>query len=207
MDIRRHYLQPYLHDIAVNQLADDYKTKGYTVSKEEHIGGRHRADLIARKDNEVIVVEVKTGRMTPEKRIQLTQLADYVRQQTNHKFLVVIANPGKEKKIEIPAIDRLLLDYFRHAGKRRLDGLPDDATPTDVSEVNIDEVLMNETGTMTLKGTGTMIVEHPATKNDALHTVEEDELLFGFDLTLNHDVTGSLTIEQVNNLSIDEAYV
>ena len=79
MDIRRQHLQPYLHGIAVNQLADDYKTKGYTVSREEAIGGRYRADLIARKNNEVIIVEVKTGRMTPEKRVQLVKLADYVR--------------------------------------------------------------------------------------------------------------------------------
>ncbi|MBO0952182.1 hypothetical protein [Fibrella forsythiae] len=44
-----------MHDIAVEQLMADYQAKGYQVAKEEKIGN-YRADLVARKTDEVVVL-------------------------------------------------------------------------------------------------------------------------------------------------------
>ena len=52
MEIKKQYLQKYLHDIAVDQIAEEYQQKGYSITKEEQVGKKYRADLIARKNDE-----------------------------------------------------------------------------------------------------------------------------------------------------------
>ncbi|WP_338876517.1 hypothetical protein WBJ53_12795 [Spirosoma sp. SC4-14] len=50
MEIKQQYLQNYLHDIAIDQLMDDYRAKGYQVVREEKVGD-YRADLVAKKSD------------------------------------------------------------------------------------------------------------------------------------------------------------
>ncbi len=61
MEIRKKYLGKYLHDIAIEQIAEDYVARGYSVTKEEKLGN-FQADLIARKGNDHIVIEVIAGK-------------------------------------------------------------------------------------------------------------------------------------------------
>lgn len=100
MEIKRKYLLNYLHQIAIDQLTDEYTSKNYIVSVNEKIGN-YTTDLIARKGTEMIVIEVKTGKMSKEKREAMIGLGDSVRRLQNCKFLVVLAAPHKEKKLRL----------------------------------------------------------------------------------------------------------
>lgn len=86
MEIKQQYLNKYLPSIAIDQIADEYREKGYQVSLEEEIGKKYRADLVARNDKDTIVIEVKSGQMSPERRKEIAELANYVREQ--HKLQI-----------------------------------------------------------------------------------------------------------------------
>ena len=45
------------HDKLKNQIANDYRAKGYTVTTEKRIGNR-RVDIFAQKDKETLIIEV-----------------------------------------------------------------------------------------------------------------------------------------------------
>src|SRR5688572_23652933 len=122
MEIKRKYLQKYLHNIASEQVVSEYRDKGYFVSTEERIGKFH-ADIVARNDNETIVIEIKTGKLTSEKRESIAGIADYIRQQGNYKFLIIAATPPKEKKLEILNIEQILSDHFLNSTPDKLDEL------------------------------------------------------------------------------------
>jgi len=100
MKIKKKYLGKCLHEIAIEQIAEDYRQKGYTVSREE-ILGTFQADLVVRKDTEQLVIEVKAGKMTPDKKQRIAGIADYVRNLGGYKFLVVVATPPKEKNFKL----------------------------------------------------------------------------------------------------------
>jgi len=100
MEISKKYFSKYLHDIAVEQIADDYTNKGYAVSREVALGEYH-ADLVAKKGNEQIVIEIKSGKMTADTKSKMTGLANYVRSIGGYKFMVVVASPPKEKGLRL----------------------------------------------------------------------------------------------------------
>ena len=58
MQIEKKYLLPYYEKAAIEQVAEQYKSKGYYVKKEARIGN-YRVDLLAEKDEEKIVIEVQ----------------------------------------------------------------------------------------------------------------------------------------------------
>ena len=201
MEIRPQYLDRYLHDIAIDQLMADYESKGYQVSKAEKIGG-HRADLVAKKDNEVIVLEVKTGKMTPAKRRQIAEMGDYVRKQKNYRFLVVLATPPKPKRIEIPNLERLLLDYLIENFPETLDTLSSHTRITDVPDTIVDELTMAEDGSIIAKGNGIVEVKlQYGPDNDGV--VSEDTFPFRFEVVLKYDQNQELTLADAKSIDVD----
>ncbi|AQG78868.1 hypothetical protein [Spirosoma montaniterrae] len=205
MEIRQQYLQRYLHDIAIDQLVADYQTKGYLVAKEEKIGN-HKADLVARKGDEVIVVEVKTGRMTPKKREQIVALGDYVRSHDNYKFMVVVALPPKRKKIDVPNIDHLLFDYLVHRASMpdELNRLSSNTRITGVEEATIDELTVSEENSIMAKGSGVVEVElQHGSGNDK--TTITDAFPLTFDVVLKYNEHQELFLANAKSIEIDTA--
>lgn len=201
MEIRQQYLQKYLHDIALDQLAADYKANDYVVTKEEKLDQLYEADLVARKGDEVIVVEVKTGRMTATKRKRLTELGDYVRAKS-YKFLVVIATPPRPKKIDIPNLNQLLFNYLIDHFPSTLDTLSSRTHITDVSGSHADEVTVRENGSITVTGSGVVEVSlNHGTQSDSAEST--DNFPFTFDVLLNRAASKELVIEEMKNLAID----
>lgn len=58
MQIHPSILARHLHDAAIEQLASDYESKGYTVETEALLDDV-RADLVARRGSDTIIFEVK----------------------------------------------------------------------------------------------------------------------------------------------------
>lgn len=205
MEIKKKYLSKYLHDIAIEQIAEDYIQKGYNVNKEESVG-KYRADLIARKGDDQIVIEVKSGKMTPDKKRQIAGLADYIRSLGGYTFLVVIATPPKEKKLEIDNLRQLILDEFLIDMPSKLDELSTHTRPEEVSDIEIYEIeiLGKE---ILVKGDGVVSVElqfgsdGDQTRDNGLKTY--DNFPFEFEITLEYNEKKELEIVDVYKLNID----
>ena len=203
MEIRQQYLQRYLHDIAIDQLMADYEAKGYKVLKEEKVG-KYRADLVAKKADEVVVVEVKTGRMSPQKRKQVADIGDYVRAHKNHKFLVVLATPPKPKKIDIPNLESLLLNYMTDNFPDSLNSLSTHTRITDVSGVTVNEVTVIEDGSIIAVGNGTVEVElQYGSDRDEDATVTVDSFPVDFEIILKYKANRELFLADIELMEID----
>ena len=205
MEIKKHYLQKYLHNIALEQIAEEYEQKGYKVSKEERIG-KYQADITARKENETIVIEIKSGKMTTEKKETIAGIGNYVREQTNFKFLVVIATPPKEKKLEIGEIEDLLTQFMKIDLPFELDELSTHTRLEEVTDVDIDEINI-EGKSIFVKGGGVVSVElqfgsdRDQTRKDGNRTNEN--FPFNYEITLEYNETNELQIADVGRLEVD----
>jgi len=206
MEIKKKYLSKYLHDIAIEQIAEEYSLKGFSVSREERLGN-YIADLIVRKDNEQIVIEVKSGKLTPQKKEQISKIADFVREVGGYKFIVVVATPPKEKKLEILEINELLFNYFIEDGiPDELDLLSTHTTIDEIIDVDIDEISINGKSIL-IKGDGVVSVElqygsdGDQLRNDGFKTT--DNYPFEFELTLEYNVNKELEIVDVSELTVD----
>ncbi|MCL2144762.1 MAG: hypothetical protein FWH43_04635 [Endomicrobia bacterium] len=204
MEIKKKYFEKYLHSIAIEQIAEDYLKNGYSVSKEQHIG-KYRADLVAKKGDETIVIEVKSGKMTPEKKDTIKYLSDYVREQGNYKFLVVFAALPEEKKLEIDNIESLLLNYIIHNLSDEIDELSTHSTIDEISEINIDEIQISEKSIFA-KGTGIVDVElqfgSDGDQDRDMGFRANMNFPFEFEIILKYN-NGALQIDDVKKLEFD----
>lgn len=143
MQIEQKYIVKYFHRIATDQIADQYIARGYNVRKEASIGS-FRADLLAEKNDEKIIIEVKTHKLRSESKKRLTEIADYVNSLGQYKFVVAIALPPKEKKIEFSEIETLLTEEFTSNLPDELDTLSTHTTISSVRDIVISSVAIRE---------------------------------------------------------------
>jgi len=213
MEIKKKYFEKYLHDIAIEQIAEDYLQKGYKVFKEELIG-KYRADLMVKKGGETIIIEVKSGKMTKDKKDAIAHLGNYVRSHGNYKFLVAIATPPKEKKLDIADIKSLLTqNLIEKLTQKLMEELPDELDQLsthsrieDITDVDIDEIKI-EGKSIFVKGDGVISVElqygsdGDQDSGDGYKT--NDSFPFDFEITLEYSVKNKLEIKKVNKLEVD----
>ncbi len=205
MEIKKKYYEKYLHNIAIEQIAEEYLQKGYDVSKEERLG-KYQADLIVKKGDETIVIEVKSGKMTPGKKEVIKQLGNYVRSHDNYKFFVAIATSPKEKKLEVSDIENLLTREMAENFPDELDELSSHTTIEEISDIDIDEINIGGK-TIFVKGDGVVSVELQY-GSDSDQDIGEghktnDSFPFDFELTLEYDNNNKLKIMEVNKLKVD----
>ncbi|RZJ80541.1 MAG: hypothetical protein EOO20_25915 [Chryseobacterium sp.] len=103
MEIEKRFVQKYIHQMALDQLESDYRARGFHVSRNRRLG-EYEVDLVAEQDNEVLVIEVKAGKLTQNRKKAIAFLGDYVKRHKNYKFLVVFANEPAEKQIIVEEI-------------------------------------------------------------------------------------------------------
>ena len=204
MEIKKKYFEKYLHSIAIEQIGEDYIRNGYSITKEERIG-KYKADLVARKENETIVIEVKSGKMTFEKKETIKHLSDYVREQGNYKFLVAFVSLPKEKKLEIDNIESLLLTHIIHNLPDGIDELSTHSTIDEVSDIDIDEIQISEKSIFVV-GTGIVDVELQfGSDGDQVRDIgfkTNMSFPFEFEITLEY-INGEFEITEVDKLEVD----
>lgn len=143
MKIDKRYLRKYYHYAVIDQLKEEYKKKGYTVSVDEKIpNSNYRADLIARKGDTVIILEVKTGMVNNAAKQQIREISNIVKSSCpNAKFRLVAVNYPDESAISIENIDELITDYFISNGiPSELDELSSHTTIDEVTDVLINSI-------------------------------------------------------------------
>ncbi len=207
MEINRKYLRKYLHQIAIDQLEDKYRSQNYKIYKDERFGD-YQADLVVRRNNETIVIEVKTGKLTPERRRSIAAIADYVRKLKGHKFIIVVATEPKEKKFQIENIEELLFKYMIDDFPNDLDELSSHSRLNEVTDIDIDQVEI-ENNNIRIIGDGTVsVVLQMGSQGDQRvgdGFSMNDSFPFEFDLTLQYNEKFELEISEVEKLKIDNS--
>jgi len=204
MQIKRRYFDKRLHEIAIEQIAEEYLEKGYDVAEKQNIDN-YQADLIAKKGEETVVIEIKSGKMTPQKKEKIKHLSDYVRMHGNYRFIVTIATPPKEKKLEIDNIESLLLSCVIADLPSELDELSTHTTVDEISEVEIDEIKIDPV--ISVKGSGIISVElqfgsdREMKKEDGYTSSEK--FPFDFDIVLEYTDKHELQVVEVINFKVD----
>lgn len=143
MKIDKRYLRKYYHFAVIDQLKDEYKQKGYAVSVDEKLpDSNYRADLIARKGDVVIILEVKTGMVNSAVKKQIRGISEIVKQNyPNAKFRLVAVNYPDESAINIDNIEEIITDYFISNGiPSELDELSPHTTIDEVTDVLINNI-------------------------------------------------------------------
>lgn len=206
MEINKQLLYRNLHFLAIQQLAEEYTEKGYKVEKESKIG-KFQADLIAIKNDEKIVIEVKAGRMDSSRKKQLAKLADYINSLGGYKFKVVIATPPKEKNIQISEFEDMIFDYLINDLPSELDELSTHTTIETVSDVEIHDLIIHRKNEINVIGQGVVEVriqfgsDGDARRGDGHFQYES--FPFDFDLYLSYRIDGKLSINEDANIDID----
>lgn len=158
MEIKKQILYKNLEELALQQIAEDYQSKGYKTSREASLG-KFRADLIAFNDKEKIVFEVKTTRMSSSDKKRLAAFTDYINTLENCTLKILIARPPKDKKIIIEGFEELLLNYLISNMPYELDEISTHTTVDNISDVEIHELHLKEKNVMKITGFGVIDVE------------------------------------------------
>lgn len=206
MEINKQLIYKNLHFLAIEQLAEEYNTKGYLVEKEKKLG-KYTADLVVSKDNEKIVFEVKTGKMTPKRKEQLIKLTDYVNSLGDYKFKIIIARSPKEKNIQIAEFEELFFDYLLSDLPSELDELSTHTTIESVSEIEIHDLNVNSGNKINVIGQGIVKVklqygsDGDGRRGDGLYQYES--FTFDFELYLSYNSQMKLIINDNASIEID----
>jgi len=111
MKISEDILMKHLTKATIEQVSNDYQKNGYEVIKDACLDNI-RADLVARKDGELIVLIFKSKKIWGKDRIQeIKQLRNYVVRMRGTGFkLVLVNNPLEGVSVKIDNLDQILLD-------------------------------------------------------------------------------------------------
>lgn len=195
MEISKHIEQKYLHDMAVDQLVDEYNGLGYQVIREPLVGDYH-ADLVASKDGETIIFEVKTGQMNTELRQKLAAFSAYVKQQPSHRLRVVFAVPPQNKTIEVNNLEELLGSHLIWGETpEELLELSSNTQINYVTDVSIGHIAVLTTGQLEVSGAGVIDVSLQYGGSDGVEV--SDAYPFEFSAIMTHK-EGSWQIEELD---------
>lgn len=202
MKIRQELAYKHWLSAAMEEVEEKYKNEGYIVEREKEIG-THKADLIAKRKNELIVVEFKSTPWDAKKSSRVKQLRNYVVHKLGGKFNLVWAIPPKEKRIEIedfePKLHAALINDFPD----ELDALSTHTQIEGVSDIFISDIAIRKNA-IEVKGTGTIEAglnygSDSDRCNDDSEETFTDLYPFEFEVILNdkHEIT------DIVHLSVD----
>lgn len=97
------------HDRAVQKLAEEYEGKGFRVQRDPQIsfpdGGQYQADILAEREGEHVVVEVKLlGTAGDSRNRRWDQIAKQIKSRHGWHFKIV---PVEREPAELPDIARI----------------------------------------------------------------------------------------------------
>lgn len=189
MQIRQEIAEKYWLGAAIEEAARNYASQGYEVTKDAHIGDM-RADLLARKGEEIIVVEFKLGNWSKDRNDHVRRIRNEVVHRLGGKFNLVVVTPPKEKSIEIEGIEDILYNIFLE-DVRELDELSTHTHVEEVSDITLNSVDV-EQNRIRVAGIGTVSVElnwgsnSDRERGDGASTV--DSFPFEFVIALDNDL-------------------
>ena len=170
-----------LHEAAVDQVLHQLGAEGWTVERDVLLGaGRQRADILARRDGEVVVYEVKSPNYAGDRAEDVAQAA----REIGAGFRLVLVRPPRQIRAEVKGIEGVLAAALSNPLKDDLALLSDRTVVEDVGNVEINEIEVHGTE-IGVQGSGTASLTLTAEGG----SVELDQLVlpFTFHLALGPD--------------------
>lgn len=139
MQIRDNYLAKYYEKATIDQLADEYKQKGYNVQRDVKVD-KFRVDLMAEKDGHFVYIEVVRKIMDREARRRVESMEVYFRNLPNSRLIIVPLRYSDDKQIEFNGLNEILFEYFMDDFPDELDELSTHTKLQVVDSVVIDSI-------------------------------------------------------------------
>lgn len=202
MEIEKSILLRYYEQATIEQLASEYKQKGYEVfnnyqSKQYHF------DLVAQKDDDLIVFEIKAGLWEKDRRKEVQQLRNFAIHELGAKFKLVLVSLPEEPEIQIEELEAKFSDLLADQFIDELSKMATHFWVDAVSDIKFDELSIRKSE-LEIKGIGTISVEFQYGSDS---DYEEDNGMrwtdsfeFDFHLLLDRD----LEIKEVYELKINK---
>ena len=133
------FLQATYEKAAIDQIAEDYASKGYSIRKQ-YIAGPYKVDVAAFKDNETIYIEVKSRKESSTSKRRIKEMTEYFKTIPNVKFVVAISRYPEPKKIEFDELEGVLYNYFMVEFPSELDALSTHTRMDSVHDVSINSI-------------------------------------------------------------------
>lgn len=143
MKIDKRYLRKYYHCAIIDQLKDEYRKEGFKVTVEEQLpNSNYKVDMVARKGDTLVVLEIKTGIVKEAAKKQIRKMSEIVKlHYPNAKFRLVAVNYPDESAINIENIDEIITDYFISNGiPSELDELSSHTIIDEVTDILINSI-------------------------------------------------------------------
>lgn len=139
MQIRDNYLAKYYEKATIDQLADEYKQKGYNVQRDVKVD-KFRVDLLAEKEGQFVYIEVVKKMMNGEARRRVDAMENYFRNQPNSRLIIVPLRYSDDKLIEFNGLHEIFFEYFMDDFPDELDELSTHTRLQVVDSVVIDSI-------------------------------------------------------------------
>lgn len=201
MEIEKRFLLKHYEQAALDQLSFEYSQQGYEVLREHRIDN-YQFDLVAKKDDEIIVFEIKTGVWVADRREEVQQLRNFAVHKLKAKFKLVLVNLPNEPEIEIEGLEAVFPDLLAGHFINDFSRLATHFWIDEVNDIQFDKLFIRKTE-YEIKGNGTVIVglqygsDGDYKEDDGLRWTESFH--FSFHLLLNE----KLDIKEVYELDID----
>jgi len=129
----------YLEAEKLEELVDELSRDGYRVEREARLGNQ-KFDLVAQRDGELRVFEVKARSRLAESVGQLARLRTAALEARVAGFHLVVVNPPREIDVTIEGLDRELTRHLRDQLPATLDRMSSATQIDRVKRVEVDAV-------------------------------------------------------------------
>lgn len=109
MELKEKYIRKYWYQMVEDQIADEYASMGYDVDRNCEICPGKRADLVAHKGEEHIIIEIVDRQKSNDAILQLYHYA----KKTGYDVRLVVANYSHlETSIEFEEFYETFIEYL-----------------------------------------------------------------------------------------------
>lgn len=149
------------HLAAAKAVARQYRALGYEVQEEEEVAPGLRPDLVVRRGNELIFIEVKVRSQAFQQQQVLARLQAFAQQVVPPaQVRLVVATPPEEKAIEFDGIEKDLLEWLQtHYADT---ALGPDAYPARIVALEMQRAAVQQ-GQLTAEGNCDVLISYAAT--------------------------------------------
>lgn len=206
MNLDHQYVAPYMERIVRDQLVDDLTKKGYVVETEVALEN-FRVDILAKRDNETLIYEIKTSKDSPSNDY-LNQLREYIKLLPNHKLKIAIATPPAGSTIQIENFDVLVTDYFGRNPISSVEGRATHVSYSSLDDVVFDKINVAVDGLLTVFGNAVLGLTYSYGSErdgeEGYGMTMKDSLAFGFRFELEGSESGLRIRESSGSFTIEE---
>lgn len=146
MEISAEILRRHLADATVEQLAADYRQRGYDVVAGGN-GANPGVDLVVQRGREKIYFQLKSSPGSPGDKEHLKAVRRHVAKEPNAQLRLVLVRPPDQPSIEIQDFERLLFELcLERMDRLAVSELAAVVVPQEVTDVDFDLVEVTRNG-------------------------------------------------------------